>query len=172
MHIIQKNQLTTAKTTHILHQRENSQKSKPVQRRTKNRKKIPQKTKIIQILGKRIHNHWSLREPCGARFVYVPFWPDCRAVRADRLGYVQTGNCWIGQLLHMRKLIVHSMLDERQRETPAVSARCDNADVGVWRTTIMAVTPGGHRVGKNMFYQIKQFFRCFKQKKRFRTRNI
>lgn len=32
-------------------------------------------------------------------------WPECRAVRADRLGYVQTGNCRVGQLLHMRAVI-------------------------------------------------------------------
>lgn len=44
----------------------------------------------------------------------MPFWPEYRAERADRLGYVRTSNCRVGQLLHMREVILDSVETRRQ----------------------------------------------------------
>lgn len=171
VHIIQKNQLTTAKTTHILHFNskapQKSQKSKPVRPAPKTENHKNEKSRFWR-------QSLSYRHRRGARFAYVPFWPECRAGRADRLGYVQTGDCWIGQLLHMRKLIGHSVRDERHSGPCAVFRIGDNADVGVWRNATLDVTLGvirdfwlGNITGishhKNLFSMCFYGFCCWLQ---------
>lgn len=68
-------------------------------------------------------------------------WPECRAVRADRLGYVQTGNCRVGQLLHMRAVIWCSMRAKRH-------------------FTLLLITANDRRIGRMhaLFEKIRDFF--------------